>query len=103
MLLQPFFCNKPSTIVNINDLKIDFFELWNDIKMELKSIYNIESFELKKEENAFIVMFYRRKCLDKTLKDNKELMLYFGYEEDNTLEENLILLKKGIKNLVHMK
>ncbi|WP_443110724.1 DUF3793 family protein [Caloramator sp. mosi_1] len=68
------FCNKPSTIITIEDFDISFYKLWRELKEDILRDYEIKCFEIKLQNNKLTVLLYNENKLEKTLKLNIEFL-----------------------------
>lgn len=86
---------KPSSLLAFSMQRKNLFTLWHCYKHEICPEFNLEYFELKDGAEITIVLFYRRKMLEKCLaiSNNLDFLNSLGYQEAVTLEEKLQLLK----------
>lgn len=86
---------KPSSLLAFSTQRKNLFTLWHCYKHEICPEFKLEYFELKDGAEITIVLFYRRKMLEKCLANshNLDFLDSLGYQEAVTLEEKLQLLK----------
>jgi hypothetical protein len=86
---------KPSSLIAFSTRRKNLFALWHCFKQEICPEFNLEYFELKDGAEIAIVLFYRRKMLERYLGNsrNLEFLNSVGYQEAVSWEEKLQLLK----------
>ncbi|WP_051350594.1 DUF3793 family protein [Caloramator sp. ALD01] len=87
------FCNKPSTIITIEDFDMSFFKSWRDLKDEIYRDYKIEFFEIKLQNKKLTAIIYKQDKLETIIKRNIDFLLNFGYREYMTTKDMLKHLK----------
>lgn len=88
------FCDKPSTIINFENINEDFYSLLPSIKDELLKKYKLRTFELVQNKNKCIILFYKKNLLKKVLQNNMEFLVSFGYGYNMSLDDALSYLKQ---------
>ncbi|MFX4261757.1 DUF3793 family protein [Pelotomaculum propionicicum] len=86
---------KPSSLIAFSGRRKNLFALWHCYKQEICLEFNLEYCELKDGAEIAIVLFYRRKMLERYLGNSRNLdfLNSLGYQEAVTLDEKLQLLK----------
>ncbi|MCX7694885.1 MAG: DUF3793 family protein [Caloramator sp.] len=88
------FCNKPSTIITIEDFDINFFKTWREIKEEIYNEYKIKFFELKLQNEKLTVILYDENKLKMVINQSIDFLSNFGYSEYMPVIEMLKYLKR---------
>lgn len=87
--------NKPSSLLAFSTQRKNSFTLWHCYKRDICPEFDLEYFELKDGLNNVLVLFYRRKILEKHLAEahNLDYLNSLGYQKAVALDEKLSLLK----------
>ncbi|MCX7903408.1 MAG: DUF3793 family protein [Caloramator sp.] len=88
------FSSKPSTIINFNNIDSSFYKMLPSIKAELQKNFRLYTYELFKESNRCLVLFYKKELLLNVFRENISFLSSFGYKYDMTLNQILNLLKE---------
>ena len=108
-LLSVIMCNaaptiknhKTSSLINFKNNNRNINNIWNIYKDDVKEKLGVHYFELKKDSENTIVLFYNKEKHQSSLKDNKnmEFLKRFGYNEHMSIGEDLSLLKERFKQM----
>ena len=87
---------KPASLLAFTLWRKNLLALWHHYKEELCRELDLEFFELRDGLESAIVLFYRKKMLEKhiALERNQSFLDSAGYQEAVALEEKLQLLKE---------
>lgn len=88
------FSSKPSTIINFDNIDPSFYMILPSIKAELQKKFRLYTFELFKNSNRCVVLFYRKDLFLNVFRENISFLSTFGYKHDMTLSQILNLLKE---------
>ncbi|GAA0737577.1 DUF3793 family protein [Clostridium oceanicum] len=90
-----------SLLTFLKDSERNSYEYWEKYKYELKKEFCLEFYELKKDDNRIVVLFYNKDKLVHTLsKENHiKFLKRFGYKEDMNLKEMLNVLRTRYENV----
>lgn len=91
---------KPATLLCFCKRRdIDLTGLWERYEKEIRLNSDIETFELKRTEHNWVVLFYNRRHLTETLfnKRNMRFLKRFGYSEEMGIVEMLEHLRERYK------
>jgi hypothetical protein len=93
--------HKPSTIITLAGDGRNCCKLWEIYRDDFKREYGIEYYELKQCEKSVTIIFYYQEILSSVIyeKENISFLKHFGYREDVSLKENMVLLKKRFQNV----
>lgn len=86
---------KPSFLISFNCGKRDIYSIWNKYKMEIPRLINLDYFELDKDPQRELVLFYNAKHLKETMQrpDNMKFLGDMGYGNFKSPQETLEMLK----------
>jgi hypothetical protein len=91
---------KVSSLLNFSSDNHNLQKTWKEHKDYIKDILNIDFFELKKDENNTIVLFYNKEELEKILKQkqNIKFLKRFGYNEEMNIKQCILHLSTRFQN-----
>jgi len=86
---------KAATTVTLCNHDRNMASLWKKHKNSITKKLNISAFELKETDRAIIVLFYHKELLEEKIrnKDNGNFLSNFGYKTNESIEENLEVLR----------
>lgn len=92
---------KTASLINFSNNVRGLNVLWKRYKYKVKRKLNINFFELKKDENSIIVLFYDDELLELSVKDKRNISFLerFGYNNGMNVYECLNLLSKRYQNM----
>ncbi|URZ05317.1 DUF3793 family protein [Clostridium felsineum] len=93
------FKQKPSSIITISNEYKGMYDLWKTYGEEYLKYIDLDTFEIKREKDSLILLFYDKELLNKTLyhKTNMKFLTRFGYNYKMNLDEILEFLKERYK------
>ena len=73
---------KPSCLISFNCGKRDMYRLWNTYRLEITRLIGLNYFELYREPERELVLFYNPRYLEDTMlrADNMQFLLGLGYD-----------------------
>lgn len=91
--------NKPSSIITLGKNNADLNILWEKYKYIFLEKYNLNFFELKKNQNSVTILFYYSDKLKSAIYSKKHMKFLnkFGYSEKFDLYKNMYILKERFK------
>ncbi len=92
---------KASSLLTFSNNNRNLQDAWEEFKYQIKITLNIDFFELKKDKNSTIVLFYNKEKLKNIISEEKNIKFLkrFGYNRKMTLEECLAVLKNRFENV----
>lgn len=86
---------KPSSLISFNRNRVDLYSLWMTYKYEMHDLLKIEYFELERNKDRELVLFYKPCILEETIKhpDNMEYLQELGYGSIADIKSALNMLK----------
>lgn len=92
--------NKPSSIITFGKNNANLNILWERYKYIFLEKYNLNFFELKKNQNSITILFYYSDKLKSAIYSDKHMKFLnkFGYSEKFDLYKNLSILKERFKD-----
>lgn len=92
---------KTASLINFSSNVRNLNVLWKRYKYKVKRKLNINFFELKKNKNSTVVLFYNDEMLHNSIKDERNIKFLnrFGYNRCMNAYECLSLLSKRYQNM----
>lgn len=91
---------KPSSLMVFRkDDKRNTYVIWQEYKEKIKKYFGLDYYELKETKNGVHILFYNKLKMKEILKDEKNstFLKRFGYAPNNTIQENLEILRDRYK------
>ena len=91
---------KPSSLMVFRkDDKRNTYVIWQEYKKKIKKYFGLDYYELKETKNGVHILFYNKLRMKEILKDEKNstFLKRFGYAPNNTIQENLEILRGRYK------
>ncbi|KRQ87637.1 hypothetical protein ABG79_00438 [Caloramator mitchellensis] len=88
------FSDKPSTIINFNNIENSFYAILPSVKLELFKKYHLLSFELLRKDNRCVILFYKKDLLLNAFNNNINFLTAFGFDRNMKLSDVFSLLKQ---------
>lgn len=91
---------KPSSLMVFRkDDKRNTYVIWQEYKEKIKKYFGLDYYELKETKNGVHILFYNKLRMKEILKDEKNstFLKRFGYAPNNTIHENLEILRGRYK------
>lgn len=85
---------KPASLMSFTAKGKNRMQLWDIHKRKIASRLGVDFFEIKKNRNSILVLFYEKEKLHEKLEANRKYLQKFGYEKNNTCLEDLNQLKE---------
>lgn len=92
---------KTASLINFTNNVRGLNVLWERYKYKVKRKLNINFFELKKNENSIVVLFYNDEMLESSIKDKRNIKFLkrFGYNDCVNVYECLCLLSRRYQSM----
>lgn len=92
---------KTASLINFTNNVRELNVLWERYKDKVKRKLNINFFELKKNENSTVVLFYNDKMLHNSIKDERNIKFLnrFGYNRGMNVYECLCLMSRRYQRM----
>lgn len=92
---------KVSSLITFSNDNRNIYNLWQKNKEQIKDMLNVKFFELKKNEDHIVVLFYNEEKLENAIREkrNIEFLNRFGYSKEMNLKECLVILSKRFENI----
>lgn len=87
---------KVASLISFTNRNKNLNTIWEKYNSEIQTKLNIKFYELKKDKDATVVLFYNEEMLENSLKDhaNINFLKRFGYDESMGIEQSLLLLSE---------
>lgn len=92
---------KTASLINFSDNVRGLNVLWKRYKYKVKRKLNINFFELKKNRNSIVVLFYNDEMLENSIRDKRNIKFLkrFGYNDCMNVYECLCLLSRRYQSM----
>lgn len=92
---------KTASLINFSNNVRGLNVLWKRYKYKVKRKLHINFFELKKNENSIVVLFYNDEMLENSIRDkrNTKFLKRFGYSDCMNVYECLRLLSRRYQSM----
>ncbi|AWI05568.1 DUF3793 family protein [Clostridium drakei] len=92
---------KASSLITFGKNNRNLNSIWEKYKNEVKEILDIDYFELKKDAESTIVLFFNKEKIELNVRESKnvEFLKRFGYNENMSVEQSLTLLSKRFEHM----